>query len=126
MQITELMSRHWATVLNGQQKWPVQRGRKNERQAADLRSTFITYIEKTLHWLDYFVRDPRWLNLSAVNYAANAAREAAQEVRQARAGFEELYELDRTDLVPGSIQRSAAQLADEIAAQDGSEAAPAA
>lgn len=63
-----------------------------------MRRLFVEYVEKSVHWLDYFVMDPSWLNLTAVNYAANAAREAASEVRQVRLRFEEMYELTREHL----------------------------
>jgi hypothetical protein len=100
-EITRLMSSHWEPVISGQEQWPALNGRKSEAEARRLRNLFILYVDKTLHWLDYFIRDPRWLNLSAVNYAANAAREAANEVRDARVRFEALFELQREDLVPG-------------------------
>lgn len=96
--ITGLMSAHWDSVINRTEAWSRLRTRRGEELAGDLRELFIEYIEKTVHWLDYFVLDPRWLNLTAVNYAANAAREAASEVRQARIRFEEEYELVRDDL----------------------------
>lgn len=96
--ITRLMSAHWDSVVKRTEPWPQLRTRRGEELAGDLRELFIEYVEKTLHWLDYFVLDPRWLNLTAVNYAANAAREAASEVRDARIRFEEEYELERDDL----------------------------
>lgn len=96
--ITGLMTAHWETVVKRTEPWPRFRTRRGEELADELRELFIEYVEKTLRWLDYFVLDPRWLNLTAVNYAANAARETAGEVREARSRFEEEYELYRDDL----------------------------
>ena len=98
--ITRLINTHWASALDGSEDWPVLRGRKNEHTAAAVRSHFAIFVEKQIAWLDYFVRDPRWLKLPAVNYAANAAREAGQDLRQARSELEDLYAISRQDLVP--------------------------
>lgn len=92
------MSVHWDSVVKGDEKWPRLGSKNGEELSRELRDRFIAYVEKTLHWLDYFVMDPRWLNLTAVNYAANAAREAASEVKQVRLQFEREYELTRDDL----------------------------
>jgi hypothetical protein len=100
-EITRLMSAHWASVLKGEEQWPALASRQGEEMADHLRTLFVIYLQKTLHWLDYFIRDPRWLSLSAVNHAANAAREAASDVRDARARFEATYELVREDLALG-------------------------
>lgn len=97
--ITKLISNHWESVTKRTEQWPRMRTRRGQELSGELRELFIAYIDKTLHWLDYFVLDPRWLNLTAVNYAANAAREAANEVRDARHRFEEEFELTREDLV---------------------------
>lgn len=100
-EITLLMSSHWESVINGQEQWPSLRNKRIQAQAEKLRTLFVLYIDKTLSWLDYFIRDPKWLNLSAVNYSANAAREAANEVRDSRKRFELSLEISREDLVPG-------------------------
>ena len=107
-QITRLMSVHWESVLRGEEEWPVLADRRGEEMARHLRTLFVMYVQKTLFWLDYFIRDPRWLNLTAVNYAANAAREAASEVREARSRFELAYELTRDDLMLPKPAESAA------------------
>lgn len=98
VKITKLMSVHWDSVVNQTEQWPRLRGRRATQMTADLTGLFTEYVEKTLHWLNYFVLDPSWLNMTAVNYAANAAREAASEVRQARTRFEQEFELERDDL----------------------------
>ncbi len=100
--ITRLMSKNWSTLLDETEKWPRFKDKKARETTGSLTTLFTIYVEKTLRWLDYFVMDPRWLNLTAVNYAANAAREAASEVRDARLRFEEEFELTRDDLVPGA------------------------
>lgn len=102
-EISRLISGHWESVINQTEDWPRLRAKRGEELATDLRRFFVDYLEKTLHWLDYFVMDPGWLNLTAVNYAANAAREAASEVRQTRLKFEEEYELERDDLAASSL-----------------------
>ena len=120
--ITSLMSAHWDSVVARSEPWPRLRTRRGEELAGDLRELFIEYVEKTLHWLDYFVLDPRWLNLTAVNYAANAAREAAREVRGARTSFEEEYELVRDDLSAGpsaASQTSASPPSNTVSAPGG-------
>jgi hypothetical protein len=99
--ITKLMSAHWGSVLDGTEDWPRMRTRKGYELSAELQSLFVEYITKTLRWLEYFVLDPTWLNLTAVNYAANAARETASEVHAARRAFEAEFELDRSEL-PGA------------------------
>ncbi len=96
--INGLMSANWKSVVDGTEDWPRLSDKRGEELSVKLREQFIEYVEKTVHWLDYFVMDPSWLNLTAVNYAANAAREAASEVKQARVRFEEAYELTRDDL----------------------------
>lgn len=98
------MSSHWESVINGQEQWPSLKKKNSQTQAVKLRTLFVLYIDKTLSWLDYFIRDPKWLNLSAVNYAANAARETANEVRDARKQFELSFEISRNDLVPGRVK----------------------
>jgi hypothetical protein len=116
--ITMLMSTHWASVINGEEHWPTLRERRGEEIVQELRRLFVEYIDKTLRWLDYFIRDPRWLNLTAVNYAANAAREAASEVRESRARFELEYELERDDLIPGRPRKQPEQPAQEAREED--------
>lgn len=96
--ITQLISANWDTVVDGSEQWPRMKTRNTSELVTGLRQLFIIYVEKTLRWLDYFVMDPTWLNLTAVNYAANAAREAASEVREARLKFEKEFELTREDL----------------------------
>ncbi len=97
--ITRLMSSNWDTVIDETEEWPRFKAKKQDELSRSLITLFTIYVEKTLRWLDYFVMDPRWLNLTAVNYAANAAREAASEVREARVRFEQTFELTRDDLV---------------------------
>lgn len=105
--ITRLTSENWDSVVSETESWPRLKSKQGSELAGNLQTLFIIYIEKTLRWLDYFVMDPRWLNLTAVNYAANAAREAASEVREARIKFEEEYELEREDLAAGTIKPEA-------------------
>ncbi len=112
--ITKLMSENWGTVVDETEPWPRMKTKRSHKQSQRLRNLFIIYVEKTLRWLDYFVLDPRWLNLTAVNYAANAAREAASEVREARLKFEEEFGLTREDL--GAASKNGA--ADEEAVPD--------
>ncbi len=81
------------------------RTRKGHDLAIELQDLFVEYVNKTLHWLEYFVLDPSWLNLTAVNYAANAAREVASELHAARLRFEAEFELDRSEL-PGAKKAS--------------------
>jgi hypothetical protein len=95
--ITSLMSAHWDSVVNRTEPWSLLRTRRGEELAADMREFFIEYVENTLHWLHYFVLDPRWFNLNAVNYSANAAREVASRLRVVLIKFEEEHELGRDD-----------------------------
>ena len=117
------MSSHWESVINGDEFWPTLRSKRDEAETQKLRSLFILYVDKTLSWLDYFIRDPRWLNLSAVNYAANAAREAANEVRDARKRFELAFELERDDLVPGLRPKTSEEPEPEVAEEEEDQAA---
>lgn len=105
-EITRFMSNNWGPVVEGDVQWPVLKSKRGSELSYSLCTLFVIYVEKTLRWLDYFVMDPRWLNLTAVNYAANAAREAASEVREARIKFEAEYELAREDLAAGHVART--------------------
>ena len=105
LKITELMSKHWASVLNETEEWPSMRTRSGAEVTKHLTGLFVVYLEKTLRWLDYFVLDPSWLNYTAVNYAANAARETASEVREVRRSFETEFELTRDDLAASKPQQ---------------------
>lgn len=105
--LTQLMSNNWDSVVNGTEQWPRMKSRRSSELTDSMQTLFIIYVEKTLRWLDYFVMDPRWLNLTAVNYAANAAREAASEVRETRIKFEEEFELTRDDLSAHPFKREA-------------------
>ncbi len=104
--ITTLMNENWGPVVDETQEWPRFKTRKTSELADGLCTMFAIYVEKTLRWLDYFVIDPSWLNLTAVNYAANAAREAASEVREIRIKFEQEFELTRDDLAAGHLERA--------------------
>ncbi len=108
-EITRLMSNNWKTVVDETEQWPRMKSRQGDELSSNLCTLFVIYVEKTLRWLDYFVMDPRWLNLTAVNYAANAAREAASEVREARIKFEDEYELAREDLAASHVSREPEQ-----------------
>lgn len=123
VEIKQRMSGHWGTLVDGTESRPTLHAKKGEQTAEELHDLFVEYVEKTLHWLEYFVMDPSWLNLTAVNYAANAAREAANEVRQARLRFEEFYELDRADLSTDSTEPGHADEPGDQASGDHSSAA---
>lgn len=105
--ISKMMSAHWGSVIDGTEQWQRMRTLKGQELADGLQDTFVEYVQKTLHWLEYFVLDPTWLNLTAVNYAANAARETASEVHTARRNFEAEFELDRSELPGANKQLSA-------------------
>lgn len=121
--ITQLMNTNWDSVINETERWPRFKNRKTDWMTQRMISLFVVYVEKTLRWLDYFVMDPRWLNLTAVNYAANAAREAASEVREARIMFEHAFELTRDDLSAKSAKQKSAQPSGETGEQGESSSA---